>query len=219
MIPTENDLMERFGVSRTTVRQSLAALVTDGLLYRQQGKGTFVAPARIEQSLDRLVGFLEALLERGLTPEIQARTMLRESPQPEVAWALGLGDGERVWELARQVAVRGEPLFWDHSYLVERLGVAPSERDLQVRPLFQWLEASGVHLAKADLTMAARPATAEECGVLRLPAGSPVIVIHRTVYGEDGRPLLFSRVIYRADRYQYQIRLTRQSPHGWQAHG
>lgn len=209
MIPTESELMERYGLSRTTVRQALAALVADGLLYRQQGKGTFVAPPRIAQPLDQLVGFAEILLQQGLEPDIHVLGVRQEPAPPEVAGHLDLAAGAPVVAVARRVDVDGEPLFWDRSYWPAHLG-EPAPADLAGRPVLRWLEDRGLHLAEAALTLAARGATAEEAAILRLPRGSPVMAIDRTVYAAGGQPVLYSAVVYRSDRYQFQIRLERK---------
>ncbi|MGK0699708.1 GntR family transcriptional regulator [Priestia flexa] len=70
LIPTEQELMEEFEVSRTTLRQAITMLVQDGLLEKKQGKGTIVkTQPLIGGSLGKLKGFAEEAIERGLTPE------------------------------------------------------------------------------------------------------------------------------------------------------
>lgn len=210
-IPTEYELMERYGVSRTTVRQALAALVADGILYRQQGKGTFVAPRRIAQPLDSLEGWIESLLQQGLHPQVHLMALTTAAGTPEICQRLEVAAGAPLLLLERRVDVGDEPLFWDRSWLPAHLGLRPDPQTLLSRPLFRWLEASGLPPAEASLTLSARPATPAEAAVLRLPAGGAVLDIQRTVYTTGGRPLLDSRVVYRSDRYQYQIRLTRRA--------
>lgn len=71
-IPSERELTERFDVSRMTVRQAITNLVNDGLLYREKGRGTFVASPKVEQPLNGLTSFTEDMVKRGDGAEQQA---------------------------------------------------------------------------------------------------------------------------------------------------
>jgi GntR family transcriptional regulator len=71
MIPPENELIERHQISRTTVRQTLDMLVNEGLIYRQRGRGTFVAHPTVEQTLLRIVSFTDDMHQRGFEPSTE----------------------------------------------------------------------------------------------------------------------------------------------------
>ena len=68
LIPAESELIEQYGVSRITVRQVLDMLVQEGLIYRQRGRGSFVAHPTVEQVLQRLVSFTDDMRQRGFAP-------------------------------------------------------------------------------------------------------------------------------------------------------
>src|SRR5699024_11159462 len=69
LIPTETELIREFDVSRTTIRQAINVLVQEGLLEKQQGKGTTVKSLKLTGSLGRLTGFAEEIMERGYVPK------------------------------------------------------------------------------------------------------------------------------------------------------
>ena len=68
LLPPESELMERYQLSRTTVRQVLDMLVNEGLIYRQRGRGSFVAYPTVEQALVRIISFTDDMLQRGFAP-------------------------------------------------------------------------------------------------------------------------------------------------------
>jgi GntR family transcriptional regulator len=208
-IPTEYDLADRYGLSRTTVRQAISTLVVEGLLYRQQGKGTFVAPPKIAQPLDSLLGFIEILQRQGQALDIHVFSIGVEPAASDAARALALADETEVVAIKRRVDVEKQPLLWDHSYLPANLLPLVTNARLRTRSVLHLLEEAGHRLGEASHTIATRAVTPDEAMVLQLEPGSPVMVIRRTVYADDGRPLDYSRAVYRSDRYEFEFRLRR----------
>ena len=210
-IPSENELVAQYGVSRATVRQALAALVQDGLLYRRQGKGTFAARPKFGLPLDVLRGFAEELQLRGLAPVIQVLGILEAEAEPEAGRALRLTAPGRAVLVERVISVEGEPLLWDRTYLPKALDVPLSAEVLAHRPLFELIEASGHPIAEAEQTIEA--GLAGEYAATRhlwVEAEAPVLAVRRTTYGEDGAPLEHAVAVYRADRYRYRVSLQRR---------
>ncbi|HLH74381.1 MAG TPA: GntR family transcriptional regulator [Chloroflexota bacterium] len=210
MIPTEQQLSESYGVSRLTVRQAIAGLVDEGLLYRHQGKGTFVASPKIAHPMDSVIGLIETLQLQGRDPRVHFLGAGREGASLEVARALRLSDLDQVYHLERQVDVGGEPLYWDHTYLPVTLGVQLDAETLRAQPLFQQLEDLGYRLGEVCHQMAARAATPEEATALRVEEGTSVLTIRRTVYTDEDEPILYSRTVFRNNRFEFQIRLQRR---------
>ena len=118
-LPSERELCEQFGVSRTTVRQAINEMIHEGLVYSRAGKGTFVSEPKINQQLRTLTGFSQDVLERGGTPSsqvLEARLIpatpdLAERLQVTLETELVLGDlgAVRDWSDARDV-MRGAVL-------------------------------------------------------------------------------------------------------------
>src|SRR5215207_2602690 len=100
--PSERELVQQFGVARMTVRQAMDALVTEGLLERIPGRGTFVARPR--RGVGRLRSYTEEMAARGLLAESQTLVARREQAGPGVARALGVTPGDAVirWKRLRR---------------------------------------------------------------------------------------------------------------------
>src|ERR1700754_3303888 len=114
-LPTEDDLIERFAVSRITVRRAIQNLVSRGLVEIRRGKGTFVAAPRITQELTELSGFVEDMHALGRKPT--ARVLGREIVTADrmVAGQLALTKGERVVRIRRVRLADGVPLSFDET--------------------------------------------------------------------------------------------------------
>ena len=206
VLPSERLLSERLEVSRTTVRKALDELIARGLVTSRQGSGNFVACARLEQPLARLSSFSEDMAARGRRPGFVWLARGVFTPSPEEIIALALGSGERV---ARFVRVR---LADELPLAVERAAIA--SRDLPDAgavgtSLYAALRARGLEPVRALQHLRAAAAGAEDAGHLGIPPGSPVMATVRHGYLADGRPVEFTRSVYRGDRYDFVAEMRR----------
>lgn len=201
-LPTERELAERLNTSRTTVRQALAALELDGKLERIQGRGTFVAePKRV--LVRQLTSYTQDLQSQGLTPSTKILSISRERAEGVVAQRLNLRPGTRVHRVERLRGVSGEPLAHDVAYLA---GSLPRLRqELERRgSLYQTLrEAYRVRLVRVEDLVETGLAEPDEAALLSVDVGLPLLIIHRTGWDVDGRPVEFTRTVFRGDRFSF----------------
>ena len=209
-LPGERQLVEAYGLSRTTVRQALNELVAEGVLYRRHGKGTFVAPPKLEQHLARLTGFAEELRARGVQPEIHVLSAGMRVAPDHVREALGLAPGAEVAMIQRMVAVDLYPLFLDRTYLIEHIGRLVLGADLTAESIYATIERLGYPIREGVQTISAVALSAVDARLLQVEPGDPALLIRRITYIEEDRPIEYAEALYRADRYQYQMRLRRQ---------
>ena len=203
-LPAEEDLAPAIGVSRGTLRKAIAELVREGVLDQIHGKGTFVTAGGIEQPLaQRLSAFSELLEERGIAYSTRVLHQGLEEPAARVASLLRLDPGERVVHLARVRLVEGRPVAYMENYVPAGLAPGLERVDFTRHGLFRTLEQDyGLRLAWGQRTFEALGAEGAVARHLDLPEGAPLFYIQQVVYLEDGRPVEYSDVWLRGDRFR-----------------
>ena len=207
---SEQETSEMFGVSRITAKRALNELADDGFVKRERGRGTRViyhAPTPPVQA--GVEGLLENLLVMGLETQVRLRAFDYVKPDAEVARALQCDDQCQVQRAVRVRCLEGEPFSHLTTYVPEKLGRSYSRDDLASRPLLSLLERSGVIVGRADQTISATLADIEVSSALELELASPLLSIQRIVYDQDEIPVEFIKALYRPDRYQYRMMLSR----------
>jgi GntR family transcriptional regulator len=211
-LPTEDELILRFEVSRITVRRAIQNLVNRGLVETRRGKGTFVATRHITQELTELTGFVEDMQALGLKPTARLIDKKVVIADKTVASQLALTRGERVMRILRVRLADGVPVSLDETYLPIEIGKKVITNNLKVEPIFSLLEKKyNIPLIEAEYKLQAVAADASVSAALKVKAGSPVFRIARTSYTTDGQPVDYERLYYRGDRVCFVTRLARKS--------
>jgi len=210
-IPSERELCARYGLSRMTVRQGVEQLVAEGRLYRVPGKGTFVARPKLEVPL-RLVSFSEDMLSRGLRPgaiDLSRRTVPADG---RLARLFDVEEGTPIHVIERLRTADGEPMAIERSHILASLAPDLLDRRLADRSLYGVLEAVyGIVFDAGDQTIDAGVADATEAKRLKIPKGSPVLLLQRRSY-MNGVCAELGVSTYRADRYQIHTALGNPPP-------
>lgn len=210
-VPSERELTERFGVSRMTARQALVELETQGYLVRVQGKGTFVATPKIEQPLAMLTSFTEDMRRRGLQAGARVLSAGEVPAGRRVSHALGLAENAPVFRLERLRLAGGEPMALEISHL--DAAYFPDLRSLNFEhvSLYQVLaERYSIRLVRATQSLEAVPADPRQAEVLHVREGTPLMLMERTSWDQQDRPIETVRSYYRGDRYRFVTELLSQ---------
>jgi GntR family transcriptional regulator len=208
-IPPELALAEEYGVSRITVRQALDELVKEGRIYRQRGRGTFVSPPKIAQTLAHLTGLAEELALRGMAPRVTVLTHGVVSAGHRVAEALHLQPEAQVLYIRRLVEVGERPLFVDDSYFPWELAAVLTRERVAAAPIYTLLESAGRLPSEGEQWLEAVALSGEVARLLGVEPGTPGLAITRVTKDQMGAPIEWTEAIYRGDRYQYAISLKR----------
>jgi GntR family transcriptional regulator len=208
-IPSERAVADEFGISRMTARQAVELLVRRGVVYRRPGSGTFVAPARIEHSLQRLAGFSAQMREQGIEPSGRVLvSKLIQRVEPDARAALQLADGEAAWMMRRVRFGNGEPLVIETFHVPEPICPDLGRHDLTHGSLYDLMrDVYGVEPVSAHETIEPTACEPDEAAHLDTRPGAPAILVTRTTLDRRGRPVEYAHDVYRGDRSRFVIDL------------
>src|SRR5215469_1095983 len=210
-LPTEDALLERFQVSRITVRRAIHNLVRRDLLEIRRGLGTFVLSPRIEAELTKLTGFVEDMhaVGRKATARVVSHGVVAASAR--VAERLQLTKGMKVMQIKRVRLANDTPISFDETFLPLGLGKQIVRNDLRRRPIFTLLEEQyGVPLVEADYELEAVTASETVANALQVRIGSPIFQIERTSMTSGNKPVDYEVLSYRGDLVRFVTRLHRR---------
>ena len=202
-LPAERDMAEEFSISRITVRKALDGLVSEGLLTRRQGAGTFVA-ARVEKSFSKLSSFTEDMISRGRTPRSEWISKAEGSVTPEESLTLGLSPGTPVFRFARIRYADGAPMALEYSTIA---GFALPSPEVGGVSLYEALEPPGHRPARALQRLRAVLFNAEHAELMGVPVKDAGLLIERRSFLPDGRAVEVTQSYYRGDAYDFVAEL------------
>jgi GntR family transcriptional regulator len=203
-LPNEDELAERSGVSRATVREAVGGLVEAGYLTRRHGSGTFVAgtlPRR--HALDASVSYTSMIREAGMKPGIVVLDRSEHGASAEEAEQLRVEEGEALLTVERIRTADGRPVV----YSVDRLprGLAPSDTAELDASLYSVLERGGHAVQSASARL--MPVVAEDrlADLLQVERGTPLLHIDQIDFDGFGHPVMLSAEWHVADAFEMHV--------------
>ena len=210
-LPSERKLAARHGISRLTARKAISLLRQEGYVTAYQGRGSFVAKSQPNEIQPvPLKSFSEMMREQGKTPSSKILKLGVITVAEGVAAKLHVNPDDRAIVIRRLRLGDGQPVAVDTTYLRYTLCVGILSMDVRNHSLYQILEEQlNIHLNHARQTIEAILGSQQTLNLLDLDMPAAVMHLQRQTLDDRGRVVAFSRILYRGDRYNLDLPLTR----------
>ena len=237
-LPGELALMAQFGVARVTVRRALEQLAAEGMILREAGRGTRPlassasnAPAYAGSGPNggngrggapgtprtngatgqraHLTGLLENLVNTSLRTSISVIEVQTVTASAQVANALQIDQGDSVQKAIRVRSTLEGPLSHITTYIPSNIARQFGRRELAKKPILVLMEEAGVTVGRAQQNLSARLADVLVARHLDIAVGSALLSVRRIVFDAQERPVQWLHGLYRPDRYEYEMQLSR----------
>ena len=201
VLPKEEALCERFGVSRITVRRALSDLAALGVVERRHGRGTFVVGPPVQGRPSPSLSVIDELRQTAIETVVQVLEVEQAAPPRDVAILLRLPDGEKaVHALRLRINRKGEPAMLTDAWVPAHLGRRVTEAALKKKALYEILMAQGVDFGRVVQEISATVGDPQRAGLLRTEVGGPMLKLVRLMHDKDEQPVQLLTVYMVADR-------------------
>lgn len=207
-IPSETDLADELGVSRTTIRDALSRLENEGVIFRKQGAGTFVnrPGLQINSRLEEIWSYEAVLRDHGYTPSTSILDVSSRPAGAHLADDLNLSPKDTVVVVEKLFLEDKEPVILARNHIPERLIGRPYAAEDLTAPVFEFIaEFGGQHLSYylSDIVpVLAKGILAER---LRVPPTTALLSLEEVGYNEDNEPILKAQSYFRDDLLRLRL--------------
>jgi len=208
-LPSERDMSELWGLSRTSVRRAINRLINAGVLYNKMGSGTYVAEPKILRNLQNYIPFKETVSQAGhrFTTAVLSTQIIESNKQ--IAANLELRLGHKVYALTRLRSIDGKPFMLDTSYLdIERFPGLDAH-DFANQSLYTVLaEEYHIPIAKGNEHISITYATEDEAKHLETTSETALFFVSGIAADAHGRPTEYAKVVIRPNMVRFKSELT-----------
>jgi len=208
-VPSERELMERFSVSRTTIREAVNHLVNDGILEKVHGKGTFIKRNKqVHEWLHAIHSLTDTVKQMGMKPGSKLLFSGEVAPPESIAHYM---KKDRLHLIKRLRTADGEPIAIESHYYSPELGAALDTYDLQSITIYEVLENDlNVTLHEAEQAITCKPLQKEDAAHLQLETGINGMVVDRLIKDAAGQPIEYYTSVVKPEMYVFRLKMTKQ---------
>ncbi|MEJ2716415.1 MAG: GntR family transcriptional regulator [Deltaproteobacteria bacterium] len=202
---SERKMADRLRVSRMTARRAISNLVTDGYLFAQGGKGTFVSDRRIDLPVLQLKNFFDEMKSLGMTPTSRILSYKQFRATPQIASDLQVPPGTRIFKVRRLMSGDGVPYTVETKCVIHDKCKLLKESHGRDPELLEVMSGRCYRcVTKFDISIEPTVLNEEEVELFGLAGPVPAFCIKKYAYDAEGDRISFTKSIYRGDIYRLQ---------------
>ncbi len=200
-IPSEIELSKIHNLSRMTVRSVITTLVNEGLLYRVQGKGTFVAEPKIATRSLAYMGIREQLESMGYETSTQLVNFSRIRADASLASLLSISTGEEIRYIERVRSIKDDPISIHRSYIPQRLCPSLTDEHMESEQLCVIMEREyNLKAERVSESLSAILANEREAELLLVEPRHPLLMLEDINKTNADVVFEYSKVLFRGDK-------------------
>jgi GntR family transcriptional regulator len=205
-IPTEDELCRAYDVSKATVRMAIAELVREGYLRKQQGKGTFVTFSPQDMGITMKTRLTEDMFGEGVI--VKKELLIKGVQEPAENLKDFLKTEHSVYYILCKRVVNGETAYLEESFIpLDKVPEIEGEDvcQMSIYEMVQQKAAQKIHKVVQSIELS--EVRGDAAAILRTGEGTPVILLHRLLVGQDGAPIAYTRLTGSGRKYKLQTEL------------
>lgn len=207
-LPSELKLVKMFGISRITVREALAQFNQEGIIYKIQGKGTFLkrSPIHMKNGLEILKSPAEIMKDSGYEPKTVHYSSRPIEPSPEMRKNLKLRDDEKIITYRRKRYTEDKLVVYGEDSLSVRHFSDEIPAKIPQESMFHFLEENpGLIIERAQTEIIPTLLGREMAEMLDVEEGKIFLLLKQIYYSNKGEPLVFSLDYFNSEAFQFII--------------
>lgn len=213
LIPSESELCDAFEISRSTVRQAIGELESEGLVVRRRGKGTFISTPKMNRSMEDVYSFSNQMRSMGLSPTSVVHAFQKMRAPEAVAKALELKDpSKEVFKIVRLRCANGEPLLLETTIIPAYICPTLTKESLETGSLYTMLKQDAATVPhEAEETYETIVIDDNTAKLLQCKSGTSGFYVERRAWTATGEVVELTQSVIRGDRTKFVLKLKNNS--------